>query len=172
MAFKSHGMESMRLPGDQSWGDESYKCSPSSSAYSSFYFTEPSMSPSGSHLYSPFFQAPPLPPGPSPTPSSMPPLAANSCYPNGSSSFMTAISNNGNYGKCSRASHDSGHYTDSGHHNNRASISPFIPYTAEIPHSNERLLPVYEEQVYEHNSAKYKNLHSGHDSKKMYDFTI
>lgn len=85
---------------------------------------------------------------------------------------MTAISNNENYGKCPRASYDSGHYTDSGHHTNRASISPFMPYTEEIPHSNERLQSVYEEQVYEHNSAKYNNLHSGRDTKKMYDFTF
>lgn len=159
MALTLHGIETMTLPGDQSLRDEPSRCLPSSSAYSSFFFTEPSVPASERHLYSPFFQAPPpLQPDPSPTPH----LAPTYCYSNGDRSPMTTISSNETYGKALRTSHDSRYYA---HH---ASPSLFTSYTEDFPRTDESLQPVDEA----HHSAKYKNIHSGRDLKKMYDFTI
>ncbi|KAJ5636128.1 uncharacterized protein N7484_009441 [Penicillium longicatenatum] len=52
---------------------------------------------------------------------------------------------------------------DSGYHAYRASTPPFTPYTEDTPPADERLQPVNEE----FHDAKYKNLHSGRDLKKM-----
>lgn len=151
------GVEIMRLPGDQSRREESFRCPTSSSAYSSLYFTEPSVSPSEYHEYSPFFQAL-LPHGPNP----MPHLAPTYCSPNGHGSCMTMIPNNETWGKHPQASHLSGNCT------HRTSSLPFTPHAENLPRDNGRFQQANEG----HHCAKHENLHSDRDSKKMYDITI